>query len=166
MEVIRALQAIEPYQPGGPIRIRVPVELDDLEAALGAVRRGAYVVVTHGLPGHPPYNAVLRTDPGGDFLAVLETPGTDRPDPEELLSLSRAAVVAGLGARTLQTAIRRGNLSATKLAPGAREWFIRRGELHRYLMSRRRGSPAPLPAEYQPPRDPAQDGGAGDRETE
>ncbi len=103
-------------------------------------------------------NAVVRTSPGGDFLPSWKHPG---PGPEELLSLSRAAVVAGLGARTLQTAIRRGNLSATKLAPGAREWFIRRSELHRYLMSRRRGSPAPLPAEYVPPRGPEQEDRGG-----
>ncbi|MGH2411812.1 MAG: hypothetical protein ACRDGS_15835 [Chloroflexota bacterium] len=152
MEVIRALQPIEPYHSGGPIRVRVPALLDDLEAAICAIRGGVYTVMAHGVLGQPPYNTIVRTDPGGDFLALLETPGAHRPDPEELLSLSRAAVVAGLGARTLQTAIRRGNLSATKLAPGAREWFIRRGELHRYLMSRRRGSPAPLPADYLPPR--------------
>ncbi|HVA88571.1 MAG TPA: hypothetical protein VNL71_01895, partial [Chloroflexota bacterium] len=113
MEVIRALQPIEPYRPGGPIRVRVPALLDDLEAALGAVRGGAYTVVARGVLGQPPYNAVVRTTPGGDFLAILETPGTAGPDPEELLSLSRAAVVAGLGARTLQTAIRRGNLAGT-----------------------------------------------------
>ncbi|HVA88574.1 MAG TPA: hypothetical protein VNL71_01910 [Chloroflexota bacterium] len=153
MEVIRALQPIEPYRPAGPIRVRVPTLLDELEAALGAIRGGTYTVLARGVLGQPPYNAVVRTTPGGDFLAVLDTPGTDHPDPEELLSLSRAAAVAGLGARTLQTAIRRGNLTATKLAPGAREWFISRGELHRYLMSRRRGSPAPLPAEYAAPRE-------------
>ncbi len=155
MEIIRALQAIEPYRQGVPIRFRVPALLDDLEAALGAIRTGAYTVQARGILGQQPYNAVVRTTPGGDFLALLETPGTDRPDPEELLSLAHAAEVAGLGARTLQTAIRRGNLSATKLAPGAREWFIRRGELHRYLINRRRGSPAPLPAEYLPPREKA-----------
>ena len=154
MEMIRALQAIEPYRQGSPIRFRVPALLDDLEAALAAVRTGAYTVQARGVLGQQPYNAVVRTTPGGDFLVILQTPGTDRPDPEELLSLSRAAEVAGLGARTLQTAIRRGNLSATKLAPGAREWFLRRGELHRYLMSRRRGSPAPLPADYVAPRVP------------
>ena len=153
MEQIRALQAIEPYRQSSPIRVRVPALLDDLEAVLAAVRTGAYTVQARGVLGQQPYNAVVRTTPGGDFLALLETPGTDRPDPEELLSLSRAAEVAGLGARTLQTSIRRGNLSATKLAPGAREWFIRRAELHRYLMSRRRGTPAPLPADYQPPRE-------------
>jgi hypothetical protein len=64
----------------------------------------------------------------------------------------RAAAIAGLGTRTVQMSIRRGKLPATNLVPGACEWFIRRGDLHRYLIVRRRGTPAPLPADYVAPR--------------
>ena len=152
MELVRALQPIELYRPGAAIRLRMPALLDDLEAAIVAIRAGSYTVVARGVAGQTPYNAVVRT-PGGDYLALTEAPEEERPDPEELLSLSRAAAVAGLGSRTLQTSIRRGTLAATKLAPGAREWFIRRGDLHRYLMGRRRGTPAPLPPGYMPPRE-------------
>lgn len=58
-----------------------------------------------------------------------------------------------LSARTLMTAIRRGTLPAARLAPGAREWFVSRGALHRYLMGRRRGTPAALPPGYMAPQE-------------
>ena len=73
----------------------------------------------------------------------------DGPDPLELLPLPRAAEIAGLNRRTLLTAIRRGNLAATKFG---RDWGVTRGELHRYLMARSRGTPAPLPPDYRAPR--------------
>src|SRR5690348_12298447 len=76
----------------------------------------------------------------------------EAPDPNELLTLPQAARVAGLSRRTLQTAVRLGYLAARKLHPAAREWFVTRGELHRYLMGRRRARPAPLPANYVAPR--------------
>ena len=76
----------------------------------------------------------------------------EAPDPDELLSLPQAARIAGLSRRTLQTAVRLGYLDAHKLHPAARDWFVRRGELHRYLMGRRRARPAPLPADYVAPR--------------
>jgi hypothetical protein len=74
------------------------------------------------------------------------------PDPDELLTLPQAARIAGLSRRTLQTAVHMGYLSARKLHPAAREWVVTRGELHRYLMGRRRARPAPLPADYVAPR--------------
>jgi len=76
------------------------------------------------------------------------------PDPEELLSLPQAAHIAGLSRRTLQNAIHLKYVSARKLHPAARDWFVTRGELHRYLMGRRRARPAPLPADYVAPRNP------------
>jgi hypothetical protein len=74
------------------------------------------------------------------------------PDPEELLSLPQAALIAGLSRRTLQNAIHLRYVAAHKLHPAARDWFVTRGELHRYLMGRRRARPAPLPADYVAPR--------------
>jgi hypothetical protein len=76
----------------------------------------------------------------------------EAPDPDELLTLPQAARIAGLSRRTLQTAVHMGYLAARKLHPAAREWFVTRGELHRYLMGRRRARPAPLPADYVAPR--------------
>ena len=78
---------------------------------------------------------------------------TEAPDPDELLTLPQAARIAGLSRRTLQTAVRLHYLDARKLHPAARDWFVTRGELHRYLMGRRRARPAPLPADYVPPRE-------------
>ena len=77
---------------------------------------------------------------------------TEAPDPDELLSLPEAARIAGLSRRTLQNLVHQGHLQAHKLHPKARDWFVTRGELHRYLMGRRRARPAPLPADYVPPR--------------
>jgi hypothetical protein len=151
MHQVRAIVPIEAFRPGTPIKLRAPTTLDELEAGIKAARSGTYTVVSRDVAGHAPYNAVIRLA-GGDYLAKFEMPEEQRPDPDELLSLPRAAAIAGLGTRTVQTAIRRGNLPATKLVPGAREWFIRRGDLHRYLMGRRRGTPAPLPADYLAPR--------------
>jgi hypothetical protein len=152
MDHIRAIVPIEAFRPGTPIKLRAPTTLDELEDGIKAARSGAYTIVSRDVVGHAPYNAVIRLVAGGDYLAQLEMPDDQRPDPVELLSLPRAAAIAGLGTRTVQTAIRRGNLPATKLVPGAREWFILRGDLHRYLMGRRRGTPAPLPADYLAPR--------------
>src|SRR5260370_39162109 len=144
MELVRALQPIEPYRPGAAIRLRMPALLDDLEAAIAAIRVGAHTVVARGVAGQTPYNAVVRT-PGGDYLALLEAPEEERPDPEEVLSLSRAAAVAGLGARTLQTSIRRGTLAATQPAPRGREGLIRRRGLPRHPVGRRPGPAATPP---------------------
>lgn len=152
MDQVRAIVPIAEYRPGSPIKLRAPTTLDELEVGIKAARNGAYTIVSRDVAGHAPYNAVIRLADGGDYLAQIEVPDDQRPDPDELLSLPRAATIAGLGTRTVQTAIRRGNLPATKLVPGAREWFIRRGDLHRYLVGRRRGTPAPLPADYVAPR--------------
>jgi hypothetical protein len=78
--------------------------------------------------------------------------GSEAPDPDELLTLPQAARIAGLSRRTLQNAIHLDYLAARKLHPSARDWFVTRGELHRYLMGRRRARPAPLPADYVAPR--------------
>jgi hypothetical protein len=152
MDHIRAIVPIEEFRPGTPIKLRAPTTLDELEAGIAAARSGAYTIVSRDVAGQAPYNAVIRQAGGGDYLAQIDMPEDQRPDPDELLSLPRAAALAGLGTRTVQTSIRRGNLPATKLVPGAREWFIRRGDLHRYLMGRRRGTPALLPADYVAPR--------------
>ena len=153
MEAVNAIQPIQQYRPGVPIQIRAPATLEDLEAGIQAARTGAYSVVSRSVHGHAPYNTVIRVEARGDFLALLEGSTDELPDAAELLSLPRAAAVAGLSPRTLMTAIRRGNLPATRLAPGAREWFVSRGDLHRYLMGRRRGTPAALPLDYVAPRE-------------
>src|SRR5260370_15318447 len=76
----------------------------------------------------------------------------ERPDPNELLTFPEAAQIAGMGVGTLQTQRKRGKLAVVRRG---RDWFITRGELHRYLMSRddrRGGTPAPLPPGYIAPR--------------
>ena len=75
----------------------------------------------------------------------------ERPDPNELLTFPEAARLAGLGVGTLQTQRKRGKLAVVRRG---RDWFISRGELHRYLISRddrRGGTPAPLPPGYVAP---------------
>jgi len=77
----------------------------------------------------------------------------ERPDADELLTFPEAARIAGLGVGTLQTQRKRGKLAVVRRG---RDWFITRGELHRYLTSRddrRGGTPAPLPPGYTAPRD-------------
>jgi hypothetical protein len=76
----------------------------------------------------------------------------ERPDPDELLTFPEAARIAGLGLGTLQTQRKRGKLAVVRRG---RDWFITRGELHRYLTTRddrRGGTPAPLPPGYVAPR--------------
>lgn len=43
------LQAIEPFRAGGPISIRLPAQLDDLDAAINAVQGGAHTIAAHGM---------------------------------------------------------------------------------------------------------------------
>ncbi len=69
--------------------------------------------------------------------------------PNELITLKRAAELAGLTADTLKVAARQGRLAATR---PARDWFTTRRKLHRYLMHRSRGVIAPLPTDYQAPK--------------
>jgi hypothetical protein len=80
----------------------------------------------------------------------------ERPDAGELLTFPEAARIAGLGVGTLQTQRKRGKLAVVRRG---RDWFITRGELHRYLISRddrRGGTPAPLPPGYTAPGDIAE----------
>ena len=80
----------------------------------------------------------------------------ERPDADELLTFPEAARIAGLGVGTLQTQRKRGKLAVVRRG---RDWFITRGELHRYLIGRddrRGGTPAPLPPGYIAPGDIAE----------
>lgn len=91
-----AIQPIQPYRPGAPSELRAPASLDALEAGIRAARGGDYTVIARGVRGHSPYNAVIRTEGCGDFLAQLEGTTDEPPDAGELLPLARAADVAGL----------------------------------------------------------------------
>ena len=80
----------------------------------------------------------------------------ERPDADELLTFPEAARIAGLGVGTLQTQRKRGKLAVVRRG---RDWFITRGELHRYLIGRddrRGGTSAPLPPGYTAPEDIAE----------
>jgi hypothetical protein len=77
-------------------------------------------------------------------MAVLE-------GPDEMISLARAAEIAGLSPVTLGLQARKGRLQTVK---PAHDRLTTRRWLHRYLQSRtgpQGGTPAPLPASYTTP---------------
>jgi hypothetical protein len=68
--------------------------------------------------------------------------------PDALITLKRAAELAGLDKATLRQAALAARLEADR---PARDWFTTRRKLHRYLVGRTRGRIAPLPEGYQAP---------------
>ncbi len=71
-----------------------------------------------------------------------------RPQPDDLITLADAARLTGISLGGLQVQRRRGQLAAHKLG---RDWVLRRGELHRYLLERQRARPTPLSPDYVAP---------------
>ena len=75
---------------------------------------------------------------------------SERPDPDELLTLTQAAALVGLDASTLRQQVHHGKLAAEHLGP---LWIVTRRALHEYLRQRGPGGrPVPLPATYQTPK--------------
>jgi hypothetical protein len=68
--------------------------------------------------------------------------------PDALITLKRAAELAGLNMATLRQAALARRLEADR---PARDWFTTRRKLHRYLVGRSRGRIPPLPEGYQAP---------------
>jgi hypothetical protein len=66
--------------------------------------------------------------------------------PDEPISLTRAAELAGLASRTLRRSAFEGRLHA---AWSGGKWWTTRRHLHTYLMGRSRGMVKPLPEGYQ-----------------
>ena len=64
---------------------------------------------------------------------------------DKMITLTRAAEIAGLSADTLRDAAREGRLGAEM--PG-NEYLTTRRWLHRYLAGRKRGVVKPLPPNY------------------
>jgi hypothetical protein len=67
---------------------------------------------------------------------------------DKLITLARAAQLAGVLSDSLRHAAQRGHLRAER--PG-HDWLTTRRWLHRYLAGRKRGVVKPLPADYQTP---------------
>jgi hypothetical protein len=68
--------------------------------------------------------------------------------PDRLITIARAAEIAGRTPRTLRKAVKAGRLEARNLGP---DWVTTRRHLHTYLMDRRRSASKPLPEGYQAP---------------
>jgi hypothetical protein len=69
-------------------------------------------------------------------------------EPDRLITIARAAEIAGLTPRTLRDAAKEGRLQARNLGP---DWVTTRRHLHTYLTDRRRAACKPLPEGYQAP---------------
>jgi hypothetical protein len=72
-------------------------------------------------------------------------------DPDEHISLARAAEISGLTSATLRAQARAHKLKTVR---ARREWFTTRRWLHEYLLAatrRDKGARKPLPEDYTPP---------------
>lgn len=140
---------LEGYAPGERPRFRAPADATPPAWGIGGPDGNPACAVLAYWEQAGGYNAVVRAG-GGCFKARLE-PG-EPPPGDELLTINGASFLSGLPKSTLTTAMQRGTIRRARVHERGRDRFVRRDELHRYLMDRLARGYRPPPRHYVPPR--------------